>query len=167
MSFTPYPFTFGFLGSSIDSLISEMEERAHAMIPTQDYLRSTMKNAVPRMTGSFNVDVTEVEDNLIVTCDLPGFNKSDVSVKLVNPETIVIKTEKYESCDSDKYNADSFEREKPVYHLRERRIGSGQRTIFLPRAVTNEGAKATFRNGILELILPKIKLEEGEEIFVE
>ncbi len=156
MSFNPYTFSFGSLGNSIDSLISEMETRALASVPKPDYIKTTVKNAVPRITGNFNVDVTEVDDALIVTCDLPGFEKSDVSIRLINPETLVIKTQ---VCSETVFTG--------TYHLRERRTDAGQRTILLPVAVTSDGAKATFRNGILELVLPKVKPEEGEEILIE
>ncbi len=156
MAITPYTFSFGSLGSSIDSLITEMEARAFAAVPKPETIKTTVKNTVPRITGNFNVDVTEVDDALIVTCDLPGFEKSDVSIRLINPETLVIKTQ---VCSETVFTG--------TYHLRERRTDAGQRTILLPMGVTAEGAKATFRNGILELVLPKVKPEEGEEIQIE
>ena len=54
-----------------------------------------------------------------------------------------------------------------VYHLRERRSASGKRTIILPEEVTAEGARAVFRSGVLELVLLKVKPEEGKTIPVE
>ena len=82
--------------------------------------------------------------------------KEDVSVKLLNPTTLLIQTSVCTETVSS-----------GVYHLRERRTASGKRTILLPEEVTAEGARAVFRNGVLELVLMKVTPEEGEEIPVE
>ena len=57
--------------------------------------------------------------------------------------------------------------EEENYYLRERKACSGERTITLPAKATAEGAKATFKNGIMELILPKCAPEEGIRIEIE
>lgn len=156
MSETPYTFRFETLGSSLDSFLSDVSSRAVSVMPKPEYVKTTVKNAVPRFQGNFSVDLTETEDALILTCDLPGFTKENVSVKLIEGKTLVIRT----AVCTESISAG-------VYHLRERRSASGKRIIRLPEEVTAAGARAVFRNGVLELVLLKVCPEEGEDIPVE
>lgn len=156
MFVTQYPFSFETLGSTLDSFFAGIESRANAVIPKPEYVKTTVRNAVPRIQGNFNVDLSETDEALILTCDLPGFSREDISVKLIDTKTVVIRTE---VC-TESVSAG-------VYHLRERRSASGKRTIHLPEEVTADGAKAAFRDGVLEIVLIKAKPEEGETIPVE
>ncbi len=156
MSITPYAFSFETIGSTLDAFLSDIESRTAAMMPKPEYIRTTVRNAVPRISGNFTVDLTETDDALVLTCDLPGVAREDVSLKLLNPTTLLIQTRVCSEMMSS-----------GVYHLRERRTASGKRTILLPEEVTAENAKAVFRNGVLELVLMKVKPDEGEEIPVE
>ncbi len=156
MFVTQYPFSFETLGSTLDSFFAGIESRANAVIPKPEYVKTTVRNAVPRIQGNFNVDLSETDEALILTCDLPGFSREDISVKLIDAKTVVIRTE---VC-TESVSAG-------VYHFRERRSASGKRTILLPEEVTADGAKAAFRDGVLEIVLIKAKPEEGETIPVE
>ena len=156
MSDIPYSFSFETLGNSLDSFLSDVSSRAVSAMPRPEYVKTTVRNAVPRISGNFNVDLTETDDALIITCDLPGFTKEDVSVKLIDGRTVVIHT----AVCTESLSAG-------VYHLRERRSASGKRIIRLPEEVTAEGAKAVFRHGVLELVLLKVQPDEGESIPVE
>ncbi|MDO5845292.1 MAG: Hsp20/alpha crystallin family protein [Methanocorpusculum sp.] len=156
MSIPPYGFSFSSIGSEIDALFSEMEARAAECIPQSRSIKTAVKNAVPRITGNFHVDMCETENEIIIVCDLPGVEKSDVSIRLINPTTLVIKTDIITESITN-----------GTYHLQERRAESGQRTIILPAKVNPEEAKASFRNGIMEITLPKAEPEEGIKIAVE
>lgn len=159
MSIILYPFNFGSIGSELDAFFSEIEERATNLTSNSDNIKTAVKNVVPRITGDFHVDLCETDANIIITCDLPGTEKEDVSVKLLNENTLQIKA-KYDNSVS---NSD----ESGTYHLRERRCGAGQRTIHLPANVINEGAKASFKNGIMEITLVKAAKDEGVTIDIE
>jgi len=156
MSIILYPFNFGSIGSDIDEFFSEMEQRLNT---NSDSIKSAVKNVVPRITGDFHVDLCETDSSIIVTCDLPGIEKEDISVKLLNDNTLQIKT-KYESDDTKTDEAGT-------YHMRERRNGAMQRTIRLPADVAKEGVKASFKNGIMEITLPKVVKEDGVIINIE
>lgn len=112
---------------------------------------------LPALRGEFRVDIREHEDEVLVVADLPGVEKSDVSLTLVNPRTLEIssdrKTEQEEKSEG--------------YYVRERRFGTMSRIVTLPNDVTDEGARATFKNGVLEVRLKKISLERGASIPVE
>jgi len=102
------------------------------------------------------VDVIDREGELCVRAELPGVSKDDLSVTLDdNRLGIHAKVEKEER------------QETGQYHRRERRTGEFQRTLQLPAHVDSEKAKATFKEGILELILPKLGNDSPKKIKVE
>jgi len=108
--------------------------------------------------SEMKTDVVEHDDEVIATVDMiPGIEKKDISLELVNPRALRINCER------------RMERkeEKEGYYLRERSYGSMQRIIPLPAAVTEAGAKSTFKNGILEVHLRKTKGEEKSRIPIE
>lgn len=100
------------------------------------------------------VDIREIEDEVVVVADLPGMKSSDVTIRLINPETLRITGRR---------------REVPGeagegYVTRERVTGEMTRTVNLPADVTDEGASAAFRNGVLTVRLKKVSGEEGIKI---
>ena len=112
---------------------------------------------LPAIRGEFRVDVRELEDEVIVVADLPGVEKEDVTVSLINPITLEISSEK---------KLESEEKEKEFF-VRERFSGSMKRMVILPREVTEERAKASFKNGVLEIRLKKAAQERGTRISIE
>ncbi len=105
----------------------------------------------PRFTGEFEpaIEVYEKGDDLIVKADVPGVKKEDLSVS-VTEDTVTIKGE---------IKKDEEVKEKD-YYCRERVYGSFSRTVDLPIEVDAQTAKATYKNGVLTLTLPKKKPEK-------
>jgi HSP20 family protein len=93
---------------------------------------------MPRM------DVTEDEDRIRVTLELPGMNEEDVEIGLVD-NVLTVKGEK---------KVETEETEKP-YAYRERVYGSFRRSIPLDVEVMSDKVEATFENGVLLIDLPK------------
>jgi HSP20 family protein len=112
---------------------------------------------VPTILGELRVDVAEQESEVIVVADLPGVEKENVEIALVNPRTLEIKCERKQEK----------EEKDEGYYLRERRSGSMSRLVALPHEVTDEGATASFRNGVLEVHFRKIKIERGVKIKID
>mgnify|MGYP001768003363 CR=1 FL=1 len=105
------------------------------------------------------MDLCETPGEIIITCDLPGIEKEDVSVKLLNESSLLIKT---------KYDREVSQTDASgIYHLRERRTGAGERIIHLPAEVSAKGAKASFKNGIVEITLQKTAQDIGVPIDIE
>lgn len=90
------------------------------------------------------VDVAETDTDLIVTAELPGLSQDDIDVSILR-DTLTISGKMNEEKETRNQN----------YLRRERRWGAFQRTITLPAPVNPEGATASFRNGLLEVRLPK------------
>jgi HSP20 family protein len=88
------------------------------------------------------VEVFEKNGQLIVRADLPGINKDDVKVEVVD-NTITIQGERKSE------NEESQE----GYYRSERIYGSFYRSIPLPEGVNAEDANATFKNGVLEITM--------------
>ncbi len=102
-------------------------------------------------TGGVNVDVADHDDEIVVTADLPGFEKEDIDVSL-SERTLTIRAD-HEMED---------ESETGEFIRRERRSASASRTIRLPEDVDEDGASATYKNGVLTVALPKLHADEGE-----
>jgi len=108
--------------------------------------------------SQLRVDVTEHNDTVIITADMiPGITKNEIVLDLINPRALQISCER------------SLEKkeEKEGYYLHERRFGSMSRVVPLPEAVTEKGATATFKNGVLEVHLKKQKIEPKTKIMIE
>jgi len=90
------------------------------------------------------VDVWEAEDALVYAFDLPGVSEDDVSVEVEDSMLTVSATR---------------EREQEVsgerYHRFERRHGKFSRTVALPKGVSEDTIAAEYRNGVLEIRVPK------------
>jgi HSP20 family protein len=150
------------LWHEFDDLMSEMETQFNEMLeelattkalPGKD-VRARM---LPAIRGEFRVDVKEHDDEVIVAADLPGVEKEDVSLEILEPRTLRIAFSR---------QAETRE-EAEGYYVRERTYGSMDRVVRLPADVTEEGATATFKNGVLEARLKKSVPEAKKKISIE
>jgi HSP20 family protein len=112
---------------------------------------------MPAIRGEFRIDIRDHNDEISVVADLPGVEKGDVSTSLVNPGMLEIRSER---------KAEKEETEEG-YYIRERMSGTMSRIVSLPHDVTDAGASATFKNGVLEIRLKKSTTERGSPINVE
>jgi HSP20 family protein len=96
--------------------------------------------------GAFrpSIDVKEGEKEIVVKAELPGLEEKDIEV-LLSDDTLTIKGEKKEEKE---------DKGKNYYHL-ERSYGSFHRVIPLPAEVESNKVAATFKNGVLSIVLPK------------
>lgn len=91
-----------------------------------------------------SVDVIDRPDEVVVRAEVPGYKKEDIEISVSN-STLTLKGEtKVEEKE-----------EKGDYYRCEISRGSFYRMVDLPAAVDEEKAKATMKDGVLELTLPK------------
>jgi len=90
-----------------------------------------------------NVEIFQRSSELVVRADLPGLSKDDVKVD-VTDEAITIQGERRRE----------HEDERGGVYRSERSYGSFQRVIALPEGAITDQAKATFRDGVLEITMP-------------
>jgi len=93
-----------------------------------------------------NLDVEETEKHFKITAELPGMDEKDVSVSL-SKDTLTIKGEKKIEKEENKSN---------LHHV-ERSYGSFQRSVVLPAEVRKDKVEASFKKGLLTIILPKTR----------
>ena len=108
-------------------------------------------------TGSWTpaVDMYENDQALILKAELPGFSKDDVHVELKD-NLLTLKGERKRELDV----------KDAQYHRVERAYGAFQRSFMLPVSVDAEKAEATFKDGVLELKLPKVEEAKPKRISV-
>lgn len=100
------------------------------------------------------LDVAETKDHIIVTVELPGIEPNNVEVTFSNG-VLTIKGEKRQ------------ERKDERYHLVERSYGAFTRSIRLPVDVDEANVKATYKDGVLKITLPKVEKAREKEIKIE
>ncbi len=99
------------------------------------------------------VDIKEKEGKIIVDADIPGVEKGDISIN-IRGDTLEISAEKKEEK----------EEEEEGYIRRERSYKKFYRSIPLPTEVDKDKVDATFENGVLQIEMPKIEVEEVKKI---
>jgi HSP20 family protein len=100
------------------------------------------------------VDVYEESDEVVVKAELPGLSKEDIDVTLTD-STLTLKGERKKEEEVKEKN----------FYRSERSRGSFVRSIELPSEVKTDQTKASFKNGILEIRLPKT--EEAKKKFTK
>ena len=102
------------------------------------------------------VDVYETRDDLIVSCDLPGVREEEVSVSITS-DVLTIKGERKVQSEA----------KDESYHRLERWHGKFERHVSLPMPVQADRVKATYRDGALEMRLPKAEEIKPKEIKID
>jgi|Deesub1362A_J573_1020465.scaffolds.fasta_scaffold32737_1 HSP20 family protein len=101
-------------------------------------------------------DLEETEDAFIVTAELPGMKKEDIKITVDEDGLTISGERKREKEEKGK-----------TYHRIERSYGRFQRYIPFPKEVQPEKAKATYKDGILKIEIPKSDKVKPKEIKIE
>jgi len=99
------------------------------------------------------LDVLDREDEYLVSVDLPGLSESDVKVEILDG-TMTISGER----------TSSHEENKDGYRRVERASGSFTRKLTLPLGVDASAVKASFKNGVLEVLVPKPEAAKPQQV---
>ncbi len=100
------------------------------------------------------VDILDHDNDIEVQAALPGVKKEDLEVSVTN-QTITIR-----SCTKEEKKTE----EKGKYFRREISRGEFQRTLSLPDNVDGDKAKASFKDGILKVTVPKTEKSKRKSI---
>ena len=107
-------------------------------------------------TWSPEIEIFERDNTFVVRLDLPGLTKADVKVTVVHDELTIEGERKIER-----------DERKEGFYRTERSYGGFYRRIPLPEHVKAEAAKATFKNGVLEIDMPTIPIPEATKRTLE
>ena len=134
----------------------------HSLMTDFDRIFDSMFSpGLPRLSAGQSwmlaVDVNETEKEFFLSADMPGLDKNDVSVD-IHDGVITIKGER----------AIDNEKSTDGYRIRERQLGSFNRSFRLPDNVNEDKVAAKFKNGVLTVTLQKTKeiLPEGRQIII-
>jgi HSP20 family protein len=122
----------------------------HELWPEWGRLEETMELRTPR------VDVLDRDEEILVRAEVPGVDKKDLNVELSGQLLTIRGERRHEE-----------KKEEGEYFRAEIARGAFTRTIHLPEGVELETAKADFKDGILEIHLPKTHKTERRRIAVE
>lgn len=98
------------------------------------------------------VDVAEEKDKILVRVEVPGMKESDLKVSFEDGLLTVSGERQFERKDDRNY------------HRIERTYGTFTRTFSLPRTVDSNAIAAQYRDGILEIEIPKLEEAKPKQI---
>lgn len=102
------------------------------------------------------VDIIDRDSEIVIRAEVPGVDKNDLDVS-VTDNSVTIKGSTHHEV----------KEEKGDYYRCETTQGSFSRTIPLPGGVDSEKAKTKFKDGLLELTLPKMEKTKRRSIKIE
>lgn len=140
---------FGLFSREVDRLFDDVG-RGWTLAPLRVFEQRAKAEIVPRL------DMSENEQEIKVTAELPGMDEKDVTVTLEG-DVLTLKGEK---------KAETVEKGKNFHRL-ERTYGSFQRVVTLPAEVDATKVTAGFKKGVLTVTLAKSPAAQTRKIEVK
>ena len=100
-----------------------------------------------------SVDIKETKDDFVLMAEVPGMSKNDIKIN-ISENTLTIKGEKKEEKKEADHN----------FHRVERKYGSFQRSFTLPTQIQGDKVKASYKDGVLSITMPKKEEVKPKEI---
>lgn len=135
---------------SILELRSKINRMLESIYPSSESHEHIYGEWVPPM------DMLEDKDDIVIRIDLPGLSVEQIDLSVV-ADTLTVSGERVREQGPEDEN----------YHVLERQHGKFARKIKLPTQVNPDEAKASYKNGVLTVRLPKIKEVKTSEIEVK
>lgn len=126
---------------------NSLKRMPHLEWPSLSHFPRPFETAMPK------VDVIERDHEIVVRAEVPGYDKDDLD----------ITTTEDSLCLSGRHEHEEKE-EQGNYYRSEISRESFSRTIRLPAAVDGAKAKASYKDGVLELTLPRVSQSERHQI---
>ena len=109
-----------------------------------------------------SVDVKQTKDSYVLDMDLPGKTEKDVDLTLKD-DVLTISSHEEETKEEQ---SDKAEKENGEWLIRERRSYSFTRRFTLPQDVNVDGVNASFKNGVLTVVMPRKPAAEAKKIAI-
>lgn len=152
--------------------------------------RSPTKSFIPKF------DIKELKDAYQLHGELPGIDQKDVEIEFTDASTLTIKGRSERSyshgpgaskgaisdgtdagsgtgtgTSTDKNSVQKKSSESPdgsdKYWVMERNVGEFSRSFGFPTQIDQDAVKASMKNGILSIVVPKAKKQEGRKIMIQ
>lgn len=143
---------------AVGHLREEIAEAVERWLPRRRHERTGAGKWMPSvfLEAGPVIDVEETDDEVIVLAEMPGLEKEDFSVE-VTADRLVLRGEKRQE----------IEERQAGYSYTERSFGAFARVVPLPCEVAAEKTKATYRNGLLRVSLPKTEWAKVKRVQVQ
>ncbi len=106
-------------------------------------------------TPSFNVKVTENDTDYLLTAELPGIKREQIDIDILD-HYVTISVQSSESLTEEDENHVVVRRQQSMQRL--------SRTISFPQPINESTVKASYKDGVLQIIVPK---QRGRKIYLE
>jgi HSP20 family protein len=110
----------------------------------------------PFVSSKINVEMKETDNDFLIHAELPGINKSNIDVNIEN-NVLTISAEKTETKEEN----------TTKFHISERSFGKITRSVLIPKNVDNENIKASYVDGVLNIVLPKETKSVSKSLKIE
>ncbi len=147
------PVSFGDLHNEMDPLFDDFFN-GFALSPFRS--RSSIREGLAGTLLKPSLDLGSTENEYTISLEIPGVSEKEVRIELVH-DSLIIRGEKKQRKE---------EKKKNFYRL-ERSYGSFQRTLSLPEDANRENINADFKNGVLNITIPRIALPEKKAKQIE
>ena len=114
------------------------------------------RTAVPERTWAPPIDVYETRDDLVLAVELPGVQERDIHLSMTG-DVLSLRGQRGIAAEAREEN----------YHRIERWSGTFERHVQLPIPVQADKIRASYRDGVLEIRLPKQEEVKPREIKIE
>lgn len=135
----------------MDRMFREFNERFYSgerLLPVPGERVPALRTAV--------ADVQETDDEVIATIELPGIKKEEISLN-VTETMLEVKAESKEEEKEEREGFKSYRRKYSGFYRR----------LPLPAVISPDDAKATYKNGVLEVKMPKMEKKKRKEISIQ
>jgi HSP20 family protein len=122
----------------------------------QTLSRSRSEEGIAASTWTPAVDIYETPETIVLKAELPGLSREDIEIQ-IRDNALTLKGERRFAKDVQQEN----------YLRIERAYGAFQRSFTLPATIHQDKIRAVFRDGVLELTLPKAEEAKPKKIAIE
>lgn len=102
------------------------------------------------------IDMMESDNEYMIEVDLPGLTKKDITINC-HDNVLTIEGERKKE----------EKKEQPGYLRSERYFGTFKRSIMLPASIVDDKIKATFKDGILKVNIPKAEKSKRKTVSID
>lgn len=122
----------------------------------QTLSRSRAEEGITASTWAPAVDIYETPETIVMKAELPGLSRDDIEIQ-IRDNTLTLKGNRRFARDVQQENSLRIERAYGAFH----------RSFTLPATIQQDKIRAVFRDGVLELTLPKAEEAKPKKIAIE
>ncbi len=133
--------------------LNMLQERMNRLF--DDAGRGIRRSEEPASTTIWSppVDIYETDSEIVVQAELPGMDRKDISLNLEN-NVLTIRGDRHFKKETKEDN----------YHRIERSYGGFSRSFSIPTTVNEEKIRADYKDGVLNIALPKKEQAKPKQI---